>query len=145
MLRGALQNTEVFKMFMQTQMWIWKRERLKKDGSSYAKPRIEICQVQGSLRECGFVYEYVMPEECLAELLTILDLNSNHKQLSGLKAFAIRKMLGNGVKPVPKTKPVITHKFVQQIGIHLYPIGIKYDDRKRRDFKEEGYWEQEMV
>lgn len=138
MLRGALQNTAIFKMFMQSQMWIWKRKNVKTGKE-------EICQVQGSLRECGFCYEYVIPKECLPELLTILDLTSGHEQLSGFKALAIRKMLGNGVKPIPKFKPVITNKFVQQIGIALYPIGIKEDEVTERDFGKEGFWEQELL
>lgn len=143
MVRGIIQQVELFKMFMQTQMFKWVRKNLK-------TKKEDVVQVQGALRECGFVYEYVFPEECLTEVLTMLEIEesgANRWDLGGLRNFVIRKMLGKGtegnkVLPIPKYKKVLTNKYIEKRGVAIYPIGIKKDARE--EIEEWGYG-QEML
>ena len=135
MLRGILSQTRLFKMFMQTQMWLWKRKDLK-TGKEI------LTQVQGSLRECGMFYEYIFPEECLDEVLTLLDIQDKDEGLGGTKRFVLRRMIGNGVRKIPKYKKVVTNRYIEMRGCTIYPIGIKKD--KRREVEEWGV-EQEML
>ena len=136
-LRGIIQATDVFKMFMQTQMWKWEYTDLK-------DKKKKLSLVQGSLRECGFLYEYVFPEECFDEVCTMLNRGETfvNNRLGWLRECAIRKMLGHGVKPIPKWTEVPTNKYIEMRGIAIYPIGVKYD--KVREVEEWGR-KQEML
>lgn len=136
-MRGILHQTEIFKIFMQAQMFPWRRRRLSTNV-------IETVQVQGSLRECmGGIYEYVFPEECLEEVLTMLGITNNltgSGEMGRFKKFIIRNILGNGIEPIPTIKPVNTLRYIDMKGIILYPIGIKKDLRvavKEWDFEQE--------
>ena len=145
MIRGILSETERFKLFLQAQMWTWKRKDLKGN--------IVYSQVQGALRECGFCYEYVFPKEHLAEVLTMLHVR-DRQQLPKISAWAIRKVLGNGVKPIPKYKdfynlytvidgkPMLFLRTAPMEAVALYPIGIKEDNVNR--WEDQGF-EQEML
>lgn len=139
MIRGILTATDIFKMFMQTQMWTWKRKDLKTGKD-------EIILVQGALRECGFLYEYIFPEEHFDEVCTMLNRGGefidNATNLGLLRNWGVRKVLGHGVKKIPKFKEVQSNKFIQMHGVAFYPIGIKYD--KKREVEEWGV-EQEML
>lgn len=142
MIRGIKQQVDLFEMFMQTQMWKWTRKNLKTGQN-------EIVQVQGALRVIPFGYEYVFPEECLNEVLTMLNIDENSKRwnLGKFRTMILRMMLGKGtegnpVEPIPKYEKVPTNKYVELRGVAIYPIGIKKDARE--EIEEWGF-EQEML
>lgn len=140
-----LNHTANFKMFLQTQMFKWTRLNLKTN-------ELEIVQVQGALRECmGGFYEYVFPEECLFEVLTMLNITPQTGKATGAKfdngiskmrLFALRKLIGHGIKPIPQYIPQPTNRFIPMDGVVIYPIGIKYD---LTDTKEDWGYRQEML
>jgi len=171
-VRGVLHQLELFKMFMQTQMFVWRRKNQKlckcgqkKEEHKKTKeckkfnPKIEYGRVQGALRDMGFCYEYVFPEECLDEVLTMLNTrNSDIKNFGWIRPAVLRKMLGKGVKPIPEYKDVVnqiimvddnliiaTARYIEMQGIAFYPIGIKKDLREKHDWGPEGHYEQEML
>lgn len=142
MVRGVIHQLNLFEMFMSTQMFPWKRKNLKTGKDEYI-------QVQGGLRRAPWGYEYVFPEECLAEVLTMLEImpKDNRWDLGSVKSWVIRKALGKGdaghkVLPIPKYKPVLTTRYIEKRGIAIYPIGIKKDARQKM---EEWGYEQEML
>lgn len=140
MVRGVIQQLNLFEIFMQAQMFPWKRVNLKTGKE-------EISQVQGSLRKTPWGYEYVFPEECLNEVLTMLNISDERWKIGSFKAAIIRKMLGKGsggenVIPIPKYNPVNTNRYIEIRGIAIYPIGIKKD--ARMDYELWGY-SQEML
>lgn len=134
LVRGIKQQVELFNMFLQTQMFPWKRKNLKTGKE-------EVVQVQGALRVFPFGYEYVFPEESLAEVCTMLDIK-NGWGLGKLRGFIIRHALGHGIMKIPKYKDVPTNRYIERRGIAIYPIGIKKDDRRK--WEAIGY-EQEML
>lgn len=153
MIRGVKHQCDLFRMFMQTQMFCWKRKNLETGKE-------EVTMVQGALRECGFVYEYIFPKECLAEVLTMLDVKKDTgdaKNMGAARAWIIRKSLGKGVKPIPEYKEIkgkwvivegiylTTKRYIEKHGIAIYPIGIREDPVKDYDFSStgEGKWHQE--
>lgn len=128
----------MFETFMQAQMFEWDRTNLKTG-------KVEKTRVQGALRPIE-LWEYVFPEPQLDNVLTMLNIPETPSTASfgvgNLKIAALRKMLGNGVQPIPKFKKTKTHHFVDPRGIAIYPIGIKKD--VMHDWKEIGY-RQEML
>ncbi|MAF43374.1 MAG: hypothetical protein CMI54_04265 [Parcubacteria group bacterium] len=138
-VRGLIQQLNIFEMFMQTQMWVWKREVLTKKGKPHKIPKYDYVQVQGALRRViGGLYEYVFPEEYLAEVLTMLGIDNNKEgnwnklHLGKFKPWLLRKLMSNGVKPIPKYEPVLTNRFIEMRGVAIYAIGIKYDKREQK-------------
>lgn len=155
--RGIQQQIDLFKMFMQTQMFPWKRKNLNlcvcgqikqlhNDAICSQKtftPREELIQIQGSLRPIQ-LWDYVFPDTCLDEVLTITQ--PHWKIANGTKGkfmqAAARAILGNDIKPVPEFKPVQTLRYIENHGVALYPIGIKEDVKN----ESQGYgFEQEML
>ena len=134
--RGIKQQRDLFVNFMQTQMLPWRRKNLKTGKE-------EVCMVQGALRPVE-LWEYVFPEECLPDVLTMLEIHKmNHNWgLSEYKRKALRKMLGNGVMPIPKFEPVKNKRFIEKRGVAIYPIGIKKDKTMAVD---KWGFEQEML
>ena len=131
-VRGIYHEVEVWKMFMQTQMFPWKRKRLidVKTGKKLKKPVEELTGVQGALRVAPWGYEYVFPKECLAEVLTMMGLadpKMKSKNYKGIRQWGLRYIIGKGVKPVPPMKPVNTSHFIPSRGVAVYAIGIKED------------------
>lgn len=128
MLRGSITQVQLFEMFLHTQMWRWDREILNKDGTRSKKPKYHKGNLQGVLRKIPFGYEYIFPKEHLAEVLTMLDAKNNGTPWSlGLKMPIIRKIMGHGIKKIPKYKEVPTNRYVEKRGVALYFIGIKHD------------------
>jgi hypothetical protein len=163
MVRGVIHQLDLFEMFMQTQMFTFPRYNLTicECGQQKAEHDEEKCKfkgfqrkkevilVQGGLRRTPFGYEYIFPEEHLAEVLTMLDIQAkdNRWKIGNLKSWLLRKALGKGdngdkVTPIPNYTPVITNRYIEKRGIAIYPIGIKKDARS--EVKEWGY-EQEMI
>jgi hypothetical protein len=127
-IRGIMHQTEMFKMFLQTQMWKWKRLNV-------ATGKEEVIQVQGALREVMFgFYEYIFPEECVDEVLTCLEIDDKARApwwfgVGNMKMFMLRRMIGNGIYKIPKYKRVTTNRYIEKRGIAIYPIGLKKDKR----------------
>ena len=134
LIRGLKQQVDIFEMFMQTQMFKWKRKNLKTGKE-------EICQVQGALRIIPFGYEYIFPEECLDEVLTMLKVKDAWK-LGKTREWIIRMALGNGVQKIPEYKEVNANRYIEMRGIAIYPIGIKKD---KREAVEAWGFEQELL
>ena len=132
--RGPKHWRDLFIDFMHTFMWKWKRKNLKTNKE-------EICQVQGSLRPIE-LWEYVFPEECLDEVLTVIKANETKHVFKGARGVALRKALGKGVKPIPDHKEVKTNKYAEKNAVAVYPVGIKKDERRK---VEEWGYEQEML
>ena len=128
--RGINQQVDIWKMFMQTQMFPWKRTNLK-------TKKEETTFVQGSLRPVQ-LWEYVFPEESLQEVLAMMNLQGNEGAPTGLssaKMAMIRKALQ--CKPIPKLEEIERNRFVNCDGVSIHPIGIKKD--RRIDWEEIGY------
>lgn len=160
-LRGAYHQVEVWKTHAQAQFWQWNRINLikKKKG----KKAEESIIVQGALRPSMMgAWEYVIPEECLAECLAIMGIgrlvDSEIGFISKVKLATIRKMLG--CKKIPKEiiekakkiPPSISlknsmrglhHLMIPGVTIHF--IGIKEDVRKDAIFNDKVQFHQEMI
>lgn len=142
-VRGIRQQVELFEKFMQTQMFAWERTDLKTQ-------KVFNTMVQGAYRDCGMFKEYVFPENSLKEVLDMLNIKQAHLDrdyaLSRFKRNILRKMLGNGVKAIPKYDKIpdpkwrqgifqtqgkkvqtIPHRHVESRGVACHLIGIKYD------------------
>lgn len=137
--RGINQNVDIWKMYMQTQMFPWKRKRLD-NGKE------ELNYVQGALRPIQ-LWEYVFPEEHLAEVLTMLKKTKDTggegyfgKGKTKMARAALRKILG--AEKLPEIDSVPTSRFIFMDGVGVEAIGIKKDDR--RPWNKYGY-EQEML
>lgn len=156
--RGITHQWEMCSKFLQTQMFAWKRKNLKTGKE-------EITMIQGSLRVAGPFYEYVFPEECLKEVLDMMGyFDPVHTEwgINDFKNFWLRRMLGNGVRKIPKKikdypeipkmSLIATNKegkqtyqdyrFIEKKGIIFDFIGIKKDIRASHEAW--GY-EQEML
>lgn len=157
MVRGLKKELDIFLMFMQCQMFPWKRTNLKTKKEGYTL-------IQGALREFGFLYEYVFPKECLQEVLTMLNAkDGDTNNLGEFRSWIIRKVLGyHGkkvkIKPIPDYEPikpavinspiqkgvvVATHRHIPMHGVAVYLIGIKEDVEKDYDFGAGQLWHQE--
>lgn len=135
--RGINANVEMWKIFMQAQMYPWKRTNLKTGKE-------ETIQVQGALRPIQ-LWEYIIPEESLPEVLTCLNKTKGYTGHWGdgkakMMLPLFRKALG--AKPIPKVDPVQTNRFIFQDGVGVEAVGIKED--KRFKWEDVGY-EQEML
>jgi len=159
--RGISHQVELWKIFMQSQFWKWKRYNLK-------KKKDEFILVQGSLRPSFYgTWEYVFPKECLADVLSIMGIANPHTKKDGyagkgyftfansIRNFGARKLLG--AKAIPKKIWEAADKIEPSIlidstwrglshcrvdGVAIHPIGIKED--VEYTWKETGY-RQEML
>ena len=165
--RGIQHQVDIWKQFMQTQMWWWKRQPLLKDekgqyipdgvdedgNPKYKRGPEQMTRVQGALRPMQ-LWEYVLPEECLPELLATMNLHQMGKLRKEMIpiAWSLRKAMG--AKPVPvfpelqgKTPQELTQRFIPIDAVATYPIGVRYD--KKQDFifnkgtpQEEGWYQE---
>ncbi len=141
-IRGKLSCVEWFKIMAQSMFFKWQRTNIKTG-------KIEEILVQGALRPSVLgTWEYIIPEECLAEFLAMMGL-TDEKMIGvapSVKAKArlavLRTMLGLTKIPkkifeeAAKIPPSISlkdswrglsHLIVPGVSIHL--IGIKKDRR----------------
>ncbi len=146
-VRGVKHQFDLWVALMQNHHWRWIRTNLK-------TKKDEVILVQGALRPSVMgTYEYIFPEECLAEVLAILNLDWDRP--NSIKLAALRTMLG--CKKIPKkimeeakkinpsvvidgTMRGLSHCKVPGVAVHI--IGTKADDRK--ECEQWGY-EQEML
>lgn len=158
-IRGVYNQVEIFKTLAQSQFWKWRRRNLEKKG------REETILVQGAFRPSMLgSYEYIFPQESLAEVLSILgignDVLAEHGFMPKARLAVLRKVLG--VKKIPqdildkakKIPPTIMINnserglhHLQIPGVTVHFIGIKEDITKDADFTKtgEGRWNQEMI
>lgn len=161
-LRGVKHMSDLFETHAQSQYFLWERENMnvcscnhpKHDGkckscecNSFSR-RKETFNLQGSLRPVQ-LYEYVFPEECLEEVLTMFQMSDevmdyHENSLGKIGKFFLdkfRKILG--LKPIPRGIPRKEPKHIIPLhGVTLHPIGIKTDIKK--EMPEFGYY-QEMI
>lgn len=158
MTRGINQSFEVWKKFMETQMFNWKRKNLQVCECGQAlvghddkvcklhkfTPREEFTKVQGALRPIQ-LFEYVFPQESLQEVLAMMELHKNYNNLRpemAKVAWILRRAMGASKIPdMPdlqkKDSFEITQKYVPMHGMAVYPIGIKKDNIQ--EYPEYGY------
>ncbi len=155
-IRGINQQIEIWKLFAQTQWWRWLRKNLK-------TKKIEDVLVQGALRPSVFgAWEYIFPEECLAEVLTSFNVADGGRAIGAeptlknkARLLALRKLFG--CKKIPNNIYEAAQKIqlsvmvkgfwrgISQLnipGVSIHIIGYKEDERKA--VKKWGY-EQEML
>jgi len=126
--RGINQCIDVWKMFMQTHMFPWKRKNLETGKD-------ELIQVQGALRPIQ-LWEYVFPEEVLPDVLSMLNLQDYTARPEMKKIQWILKK-GLGLQPVPKFPEQKPMRYQYMDGVAVYPIGIKPDVKQDYpDFKD---------
>lgn len=162
--RGIQQQRDLWKKFMETHMWWWKRRPLLKDKDGkfipdgiaedgtpkYKRGEEVTTKVQGALRPLELC-SYVFPEECLPEVLAMLNAHKNEPNRPEVKTWSwfLRKMMK--LLPVPKMpkeiadkeKWEITDKYVPMEAMAVYPIGIKKDYKQDMIFPNGEGWYQE--
>lgn len=144
-LRGNPYHVEMTKHLLQAQFWQWRRIN-QKTGKE------DITLVQGALRPTIWgAYEYIIPEDCLAEFLRIIaylkpgvpsyDYAGKLNQMKGnfkmaflrkfFEAEAIPKSIFEEVNKIPDTiylngsKRGLYHCVIPGVAFHV--IGIKKD------------------
>ena len=148
--RGAPEQVDIWKKFVETQMFNWKRQPLLKDAQGkfipdgedengapkYKRGPEQVTRVQGALRPIEF-YEYVFPQECLPEVLAMMNLHKgdNLRPEVAAPAWIARKIMK--LKPVPKfpelydkTTQELTSRFIPTTTVATYPIGVRSDFKK---------------
>jgi hypothetical protein len=136
--RGVNHQIELWKIFMQSQMFPFTRKNLDTGKE-------EVIYVQGALRPVQ-LWEYVIPEECLEEVLSNMGMNdhiSNNPPAIKKAAQIMRKMIG--LKEIPTVESKIHDRMMQVFGVAVHPIGIKYEEKKEIDFGKEGRFFQEPL
>ncbi|KKN36382.1 hypothetical protein LCGC14_0774200 [marine sediment metagenome] len=149
--RGVNHQIELFKIFMQAQMFPFPRQNLNvcecgrtKEEHEIKKPKCdkfvpgtEVGNVQGALRPIQ-LWEYVFPRNNLQDVLSMMNLNDyNYKGgiISKSMLYGLRKSLK--CVPLPKLPFKETGRFIDMRGLGIDPIGIHHDDE--RDWPEIGY------
>lgn len=163
-IRGIQNQVELWKTLAQNIFWKWRRTNLK-------TKKEEITLVQGALRPSLFgAYEYIIPEEALAEWLAVIGVFKNTGSgkdtfMNKVKMGFIRKIFG--AKKIPKkifeeAKKIspsvvignserglsnLTNEVIK--GVSVYPVGIKKDVKKDMDWDAQqgfgGKYHQEML
>lgn len=153
--RGISHQIEMWKIFMQSQMYQWQRKNLQTNG-------IETMTVQGALRPIQF-WEYVVPKSSIQDVLTNMRIVNyegftvdpkagntlpnpvNPNMPAGVHALAMvaRKALKLKEFPTATLKPgmAITRPLYVE-GVTIHPIGYKDD---KIDANEVIGYEQEMI
>ena len=149
--RGIIDQIEKFKIISQSHFWVWKRKNIKTG-------EMEETLVQGALRPSLFgMWEYIFPEECLAEVLTVFGFTEedsylnffNYTKLKNLQNQMLWGLLRKALnaKKVPKEVWKAAAKIPKSIKINnsmrglsnnetfcpavvLHLVGIKEDRRQ---------------
>ena len=149
-MRGIYSQFEVLKTQLQCTFWKWKRLNL--DTGRY-----EDILVQGALRPSVLgAWEYIFPEECLAEVLCVMGIKGEeytHEdrfkdkfRLAFLrKIFGVQRIKKEVYEEAAKIPPTmiingtmrgLSHCIIPGTAVHC--IGIKKDDRRDFDFSSVG-------
>lgn len=137
--RGIIPQVKIFESLAQGVFWQWTRKNIKTNQE-------ETILVQGALRPSILgAWEYVLPEDCLAEFLAMLGITDQWAStppnfINGMKMIVSRKLFGAEKVPeeifeqtkkintsvmVNGTKRGLSSLQVQSVSFHL--IGIKKD------------------
>ena len=163
--RGINQQFEIWKTFMQSQLWPWKRKNLNickcgatkqvhEQGATLC-PKFEPMElnqrVQGSLRPIQ-IFEYVVPEECIPEVLAMQNLHQIEKYRPEIETIAwpLRKAMGLKKINIPddikkKTRAEITEREIPMQGMGVYAIGYKEDQKGPINFGPNQDFDQEQL
>jgi len=150
-IRGINNQIEILKTMMQGYYWKWKRINLDTGKE-------EEILVQGALRPSVLgAWEYIFPEECLAEVCCVFGIkscenyNAGHLFKQKAQLAILRKIFG--AKKIPQEIFDEAEKIPQSIiiagtwrglshciipGTAVHCIGIKPDDRRDFDFSDKG-------
>ena len=153
-LRGIKQQVDLWVTLAQGQFWRWDRKNLK-------TKKIDSILVQGALRPSVFgAWEYIFPEECLAEVIAAFGVadnslgttptRKNKAKIAMLRkpfgAKKIAKAIYEEAKKIPKSLIIKDYwrglSSVAVPGVAIHIIGYKKD--ARRKMEQWGY-EQEML
>jgi hypothetical protein len=153
-IRGKFEQVEQWKAHAQAAYWKFRRINLK-------TKKEETILVQGALRPSVLgAYEYIFPEEALAEVCSFFGIKKNEQygfSKIGLNTrhFALRKIFGckkipeKILKKAQEIPPTFsTAEFERGVsncvipGVALHVIGIKKDDK--RDFDNFGYFQEAL-
>ena len=146
-VRGVQHQVNILIAMAQSQFFKWERTNLK-------TKKKETTLVQGALRPTIWgAYEYIFPEECLSEVISMFGIGIKTFEAEGLKGYAVRKHFPN-VRKIPQKNIEEAKKIPNTIavngswrglsnlmidGVHVIPIGIKNDNRgKMYGYKQEG-------
>lgn len=155
-VRGKFEQVEQWKSHAQSAYWKWRRINLETNKE-------ETILVQGALRPSVLgAYEYVFPEESLAEVCAFFGITTN--ELYGFnkiglytRHFCLRKIFG--CKRIPKKilekakalPPTFsTEQFERGCssciipGVPLHVIGIKKDIRRKFNFNNSSYFQEAL-
>jgi len=153
-IRGIYSQAELWKTFAQSQFWKWIRINTK-------TKKEEKMLIQGSLRPSVLgTYEYIFPEECLAEVLSMFGkTKAEDYAIPKARMFVLRKALK--VKKIPKkiyqeAKKIPESVLINELwrglsnikvpGVAMHVIGIKKDLRAEvMDLKSRIKYKQEML
>lgn len=153
-LRGIEPHISIFKSFISTQFFKWRRKNL-------TTGEIEEHLVQGSLRPSFLgAWEYVFPEEALADIISIFarnerDIGAEKTLKNIIRNYGLKKIFGledipheiwEKAKTIPdliyvnSTERGFANSFSKNVTLHI--LGIKKD--LRQVAKQFGF-EQEML
>lgn len=159
MTRGIQQQVDLWKTFMQTQMWNFEQTPLlkdkegnflKDDKGDYIRGEKRVTRVQGALRPIQ-LWEYIVPEQSMPEVLAMLNQHKYADLRPGVShsAWMLRKMMG--LKPVnqyrvkehqTKSYHELTQKYIPHEAVATYLIGIKEDITKDFIFGKDGFYQE---
>jgi len=149
-MRGINNQIEILKTMMQGYYWKWKRINLDTNQE-------EIILVQGALRPSVLgAWEYIFPEECLAEVLCVFGIKggqykAGREKIEALQLAFLRKIFGaekikkeiyEEAAKIPQSIIIngtwrgLSHCIIPGTAVHC--IGIKKDDRRDFDFTANG-------
>ena len=135
--RGPKYIRDIWVANMQSQMFQWKRKNLKTGVE-------ELTEVQANLKPIE-LWEVVIPEEALPEMLWYLGINPKGKQVHSKPlekiAFFFRQALG--LKKIPKYEEkglMVRPRLIYREGFSIYGLGIKEDAKK--EFPQYGYYQE---
>lgn len=134
--RGVQHQRDIWKTHMQAQKFAWKRLNLK-------TKKEETHFVFGALRPIE-LWEYVLPEECIDEALTMIQAGKPHLPgLSNIAFSVLRK--GLGAKKLKSYKQVKTDKFVPREGLGIEIIGVKKDKMSDKAYEDRFGYRNELL
>jgi len=160
MTRGINQQVDLWKKFMETQMFPFPQTPLKKDkdgkfikkeDGTYERGETNITRVQGALRPIQ-LWEYIVPEQSMPEVLAMLNQHKKADLRPGVAqaAWALRKMMG--LKPVDQYRVEehqdknwydLTSKYIPTEAVATYLVGIKEDITKDFVFSDtQGFYQE---
>ena len=146
MTRGIQQSRDIWKTFMQAQMFDFRQKPLLKDAQgnfiqnadgTYQRGAEMMTRVQGALRPIE-LWEYVFPEESLQEVIAMCGQIKSYNQLRpevAKVAWPLRKLMGaEKIPDMPefqKKEPwEVTQKYIPMHGLGIYFLGMRKDNKQ---------------